>query len=138
MKTNSWIRMIYLYTFAMLGLVLLTIGGVRFLDMGLKVYVFTKAEEQERIMYKQPAYAPFSVERIQEIEKGEAELTAQEHESLKRWLIEQENWERRNEEINPVTAQRHRNASFNLALILIGMPLYFYHWRVIKKDNEHA
>ena len=130
--------MIYLYTFAMLGLVLLTIGGVRFLDMGLKVYVFTKAEEQERIIYKQPAYAPFPVERIQEIEKGETELTAQEHESLKRWLVEQENWERRNEEINPVTAQRHRNASFNLALILIGMPLYFYHWRVIKKDNEHA
>ena len=34
------IRTIYLYLFALLGLALLTIGGVRFVDMGLKAFVF--------------------------------------------------------------------------------------------------
>ena len=48
MGKHSLIRTIYLYLFACLGLVLLTIGGVRFLDMGLKAFVFTKAEQEQR------------------------------------------------------------------------------------------
>jgi len=44
------IRTIYLYIFALLGLVLVIIGGVRFVDMGLKAFVFTKAEEEDKMM----------------------------------------------------------------------------------------
>ena len=40
-------------------------------------------------------------------------------------------------EVNYVTAKRHRDASLNLSLILIGLPLYLYHWRIIKKETKN-
>lgn len=107
MKKNSLIRTIYLYLFACLGLVLLTIGGVRFVDMGLKAYVFTKAEDEEK-MYR--ALAPVKESTEENIEEQE--------------LVE----------IDYVTSRRHKDASMNLALILIGLPLYLYHWTLIKKE----
>jgi len=36
------IRKIYLYTFSLVGLVLVVIGGVRLVGLGLKTFVFTK------------------------------------------------------------------------------------------------
>ena len=39
------IRTIYLYLFALVGLALLISGSVRFVNMGLKAFVFTKAEQ---------------------------------------------------------------------------------------------
>lgn len=99
MGKHSLIRTIYLYLFACLGLVLLTIGGVRFLDMGLKAFVFTKAEQEQRYDVK----PSLSVEP----------------------------------EVSYVTVKRHRDASLNLSLILIGLPLYLYHWRIIKKETKN-
>ncbi len=98
MEKHSLIRTIYLYLFACLGLVLLTIGGVRFLDMGLKAFVFTKAEQEQRYGTKPP-------------------------------LSDEP-------EVSYVTAKRHEDASLNLSLILIGLPLYLYHWRTIKKETK--
>ena len=43
-KHHSLVRTIYLYLFALVGLALLTIGAVRFVAMGLKAFVFTKAD----------------------------------------------------------------------------------------------
>lgn len=64
-KHYPLIRTIYLYLFALLGLVLLTIGGVRFVDMGLKAFVFTKAEEEVRLIYDQVPPIPYSVPEIE-------------------------------------------------------------------------
>lgn len=51
MKQHSFIRTVYLYIFALLGLILIIIGGVNFIDMGLKTFVFTKADEEEKLSY---------------------------------------------------------------------------------------
>ena len=141
MEKHSLIRTIYLYLFTMLGLALLTIGGVRFVDMGLKAFVFTKAEEEERLMYKQPSYQPYPVQRIEELQKEELQkeegLSEEEKATIKQWLADYKDWEERRSKIDPVTARRHRDASLNLALILIGFPLYLYHWRIIKRENKN-
>jgi len=68
MKKQSLVRTIYLYIFALLGLVLLIIGGVNFVNMGLKAFIFTQADEEQRILYKQMS-APFSVSRVEEFEQ---------------------------------------------------------------------
>lgn len=36
--------------------------------------------------------------------------------------------------IDYVTSDRHRDASNALAMIAVGLPLYLYHWGVIKKE----
>jgi len=40
------------------------------------------------------------------------------------------------EKIDPVTCRRHKDAFLNLAMILIGLPLYLYHWRIIKRETQ--
>jgi len=140
MKKQSLVRTIYLYIFALLGLVLLIIGGVNFVNMGLKAFIFTQAEEEERILYKQMS-APFSVSRVEEFEKEidageEVTLSETERTDIKNWLADYNDWEESISKIDPITVRRHRDASLNLSLILIGLPLYLYHWRIIKRETR--
>jgi len=137
------IRTIYLYIFALLGLALLTIGGVRFLDMGLKAFIFTKAEEEQRLWNKQPPFPPVEVGKFAEIEneklspKEEIKLSTEEKSAIEQWIAQYNDWRERSSEFDPITARRHQDASLNLALILIGLPLYLYHWRVIKRETKN-
>ncbi|MDA2922380.1 hypothetical protein MYX07_03890 [Patescibacteria group bacterium AH-259-L07] len=135
MKSHSLIRTIYLYVFALLGLVLLTIGSVRFVDMGLRSFVFTLADEERRLEYKRPPiYYP--VERLEKVQAGEEGLSEQEKGEIRRMIQNYKQWEEQRQDIDPITSRRHRDASTNLALILIGLPLYLYHWGVIKKETK--
>lgn len=132
MERHSLVRAIYLYIFAILGLVLLTIGSVRFVDMALKAFVFTRADEEQRTMYKQPSmYYP--IEKVEGLQTEEG-LTEDEKSTIKMWLEDYKSWKESSLKIDYVTSQRHRDASNNLALILVGLPLYLYHWGVIKRE----
>lgn len=125
------IRTIYLYIFTLLGLVFLIIGAIRFLDMGLKVYVFTEAEKTESS--DRYISTPCSIE-LTKIERAQDDdtFTDEEKESLKTWLAEY----REHEKIDYVKANRHRDAATNLSFILVGLPLYLYHWHIIKKETK--
>ncbi len=132
------VRMIYLYLFSLVGLVLLVIGMVRFVDMGLKAFIFTKAEQERRLYYDKPS-APVQLERAKELaetEEGETELTEEELSLVRQWLADYQQWQEQRDEIDPVTARRHRDASTNLSLILIGFPLYLYHWRIARREAK--
>ena len=134
MEKRSTIRTVYLYLFAVVGLVLLIIGGVRFIDMGLKAFVFTQSDAEQRLYSMQPPMM-YPVEKLEDIQQ-EGELTEQEKEAIGRWLLDYEQWEEQREAVDPVTANRHRNASINLAMILVGLPIYIYHWGTIKKESR--
>lgn len=141
MKHYPLIRTIYLYLFAILGLVLLTIGGVRFVEMGLKTFIFKKAEEEQRLIYQQAPF-PYWVPRVEQFQQGIEEkkeicLSKEEKASLEQWLADYKDWQERRSKIDYVTARRHQDASLNLAMILIGLPLYLYHWRLIKRETKN-
>ena len=140
MGKYTLVRTIYLYIFALLGLVLLIIGSVNFLNMGLKVFIFTQADDETRMFSKQIP-APFSPSLIEKIEQGVEEekdvyLSEEEKASFKSWLADYNTWKESVSEIDPITSRRHRDASMNLSLILIGLPLYLYHWKIIKKETK--
>ena len=140
MKRYSLVRTIYLYIFALLGLVLLIIGSVNFLNMGLKAFIFTQADEESRILNKQIPY-PFSTSKIEGMQQDIEEekdicLSEEEKAGIESWLSDYNNWKEDILKIDPIIARRHRDASLNLSLILIGLPLYLYHWRIIKKETE--
>lgn len=129
MEHYPLIRTTYLYLFALVGLILLTIGVARFLDMGLKAFVFTKAEQPERI---REIYSPIPLEKVENYqETEELVLTEEEKQTFQLWLKDY----KQGEKIDYVASKRHREASSSLAMILIGLPLYFYHWRIIRKET---
>jgi len=132
-KHYPLIRTIYLYIFALLGLVLVIIGSVNFLNMGLKAFVFTKAEQSMEIDFERPMPAPLSADKMEELGKG-SELSETELVLVQEWLEEYKIWKTESDKVNYLISNRHRDASINLSLILVGIPLYLYHWFTIKRE----
>lgn len=111
MDKRLLIRKIYLYFFALIGLVLLVIGFVRLVSLALKTYVFTRAD----IYYVYPVPRPLTSE-LQEPSPEEIE--------------DYQNKER--------ISRRQREAAESLALIIVGFPLYLYHWGIIRKERKEG
>ena len=112
------IRKIYLYTFSLVGLVLVVIGGVRLVGLGLKTFVFIKAD----VYYEYPMARPVKGAPIPQHKTQEFQQPSKEE-------IEAYQRDQR-------TANRQREAAESLAMIIVGLPLYLYHWRMVKKDKE--
>jgi hypothetical protein len=122
----------------------MTIGTVRFLDMGLKAFVFTKADDEEFFNYSMPPYKPEFVDRYgATLEKAASnkeavsvKLTSDEVLILNSSISEWKNWEEKRSKVDVKVSRRQRDASINLALMVVGLPLYLYHWFTIKKDTK--
>lgn len=106
MKFN--LRLLYLYLFSFVGLLITVIGSIQILDLGLKTYVFKVSEYS---YYAEPVMAPDGKTTGISVE-----------EQKQRNELEQAN-------------QRKRQLSTSLSMILVGIPLYLYHWRTIKKES---
>lgn len=106
MKLN--IRVLYLYLFSFIGLLIVTFGSISIVDIGLKTYIFKEADRYE-------IYVP-------EIKQEDQEQPSKEE-------IE----ERQNKEL---TRNRQRELSNAIAMIAVGTPLYIYHWKTLQKENK--
>jgi hypothetical protein len=144
-EKHPLVRTIYLYLFALVGLALIIIGSVRLLDLGLKVFIFKEADKPESVRPQSP-YPPFGVLEPEPARKekglGEVKITekkeiaSEEKAALERWLIEYQSWQEEQKNIDYLRARREREASNSLAFIIIGLPLYLYHWMMIKRDRR--
>lgn len=121
MSKYSWIRKVYLYTFALVGLVLIVIGAVRLIGLALKAYIFTKAD----IYYQYPAARPIKPA------PPDAAVNSEKTEFQEPSKEEVEEYES-----NQRSANRQREAAESLAFIVVGLPLYLYHWRAVQKDKN--
>lgn len=99
------IRLLYLYLFSFVGLFITIIGGIQLVDLGLKTYVF---KVKSRMYYPEPR-----MEGEEQLSVEEMEVRSEEEESN----------------------QRKRQMSNSLAMIVVGAPVYFYHWKTIKKEK---
>lgn len=140
MKAHPIIRTIYLYLFALVGLAMAVVGMARLVDIGLKQYIFTKADEEiyRSFPAEPPAPKNYLVERglTEEQKKG---LSEEQKKAMVQWEIDYKNWQesqKNQPKIDYKTAQTQRNASSALSMILVGLPLYLYHWSVIKRDKK--
>ena len=114
MALNLTLRKSFLYIFATVGLILMIIAGVSLIDLGLKSYVFTKADN-----YCYPI-GPMSLDK-----NGTAvELTQQQRDDQKNQCEEQR------------AANKQSQASNAIAMLIVGAPLYFYFWMTIRKENQ--
>lgn len=146
-KKHPWIRTVYLYLFSLVGLVLMVIGSVWLLNLGLKIVIFTQADRPESIQ-PAPPYPPYSMYESRpmkalplmdtsESSVKEEKLSVEEKEAVARWKIDYKQWETSQSKINYLRSRRERDAASALAFILVGLPLYFYHWTMIKREKKH-
>ncbi len=110
MKITEIIKLIYTYLFSAIGLILIITGSVKLIDLGLKVYIFKQADV---------FYVPYLL-----INQNE-NLTPEE-------ITKREEEQKKADEINRI-AERQRTASNAIALIIVGLPVFIYHWRLALK-----
>lgn len=146
-KKYSIVRTLYLYLFSLVGLVMLTIGGVQLVDLALKTYVFPGSDIYE--YYPDRAFIPTKdgMTTITEEDFVQAmkncteacELSNEERASLVAWLQDYETQREIQDAMPEKNAQRERQrqASRALASIIVGMPIFFFHWRVIQQDHRN-
>ena len=146
MDKHSLVRTIYIYLFALVGLSLLTVGVVKLVDLGLKMYVFPKAEQE---MYKSSPpllkiggpmneITSEDVKGIAEACKENSEISEDQKQLLTGWLGDYKEWKERqfgSGELRSI--KRQKTASWAFALIIIGLPLYLFHWRIIRKETKN-
>ena len=105
MKWN--IRLLYLYLFSFVGLLIVVIGSIQIVDLGMKVFVFKNADTYE---YARPLVKE---EGVQIDEEEQRQI--QERETMR---------------------NRQRQLSNSLAMIVVGLPLYWYHWKTIEREKK--
>lgn len=129
-----WIRVVYLYLFALVGLVLVTIGGVQLVSLTLRTFVLTHADAEMRMHYMPDPPVRFSPDRATAL-ADDTTFSAQEREAFRHWAADYERQRRMREEIDPVKSRRQRDAARALAFLIVGAPLFRFHWRRIKKER---
>jgi hypothetical protein len=106
----EWVKKVYIYLFSAIGLVIVIIGAVNLISLGLKTWILTKAD----VYYDYP-YKPASVDKESEIVQPTEEEMAEYRK-------------------NDLSSRRQRQASTAIAMIVVGAPLFFYHWRLARKE----
>jgi|SRR3989339_2272309 len=107
----EWVKKVYLYLFSAIGLVIVVIGAVQLISLGLKTWVLTKADVYYDYPYKPASIPEKEVEIQQPTEEEMAEYRK-----------------------NDLSSRRQRQAATAIAMILVGSPLFFYHWRLARKE----
>jgi hypothetical protein len=119
MAFNLTLRKSFLYIFATVGLVLCIIATVSLINLGLKTYVFTKADY--------PCYRPYGPEIMIKDPNG-AELSQEEKDRA--------NAEAERQCADQRASDKQRQASNAIAMLIVGLPLYAYHWITIRKEKQ--
>ena len=111
--TNAfeWVKRIYLYIAEGIGLVLLIIGSVQLINLGLKALIFTQAD----------IYRDYPISRSID---GEKEITAVDEEKLAEYQQQE------------LVSRRQRQAANAIAFILVGAPVFLYHWRIARRKDK--
>jgi len=127
------LRKIYLYLFSLVGLSLIIVGAVGLINLGLQLTFFRSALEY-RYGYVQPPY-PYFLEGIKFDETVEKiELTEEQKRSLQQWKVEYDTYMTKGKKLGYLP---YVSDSFtrNIALLIVGVPVYLYHWGLIKKEH---
>ncbi|GIW66581.1 MAG: hypothetical protein KatS3mg095_0479 [Candidatus Parcubacteria bacterium] len=111
------IKNIYLYSATFIGLILIIIASIQLIDLGLKTFIFKKADEV--IVY--PVYQKL-------FDPEGKELTEEE--------IKKQQEEQRQFEIKQREIEKQRKAANSLAMLIVGIPIFIYHLKLTKRNDE--
>ncbi len=115
MNKQPFIRRFYLYLFTAVGLVMTLMGCVGFVNLALRIFIFTGSDQY--VEYAVPVPPPGMVATA-------TDLIAQRQKQEEYYRLD--------------TRRRHQSdAAGSLALLLVGVPLYLYHWSVINREKEN-
>ena len=117
----SWIKKVYLYLVSLISLIILVVAGIILVNLALRTWIFTKADDAfyypARIVCEEIT-SPDGVVMPQPAECADPDYETKEREA----------------EMDRRSAQKQRDASQALAMILIASPVFYYHWKLARRE----
>lgn len=107
---NINIRLLYLYLFSFVGLLIVVIGSIQLVNLGIKTFIFKDADRYEVVA------EPLKSDVGMQVQESTAEAQARQDREMSR--------------------QRQRQLADAVAMIVVGAPVYVYHWKTIQKDAQ--
>ena len=107
------IAKVFLWASTLVGLILLIIGGVSLVNLGLKQWVFTKADSQQ-CAYIQPVPAPVTI--------GSVSLLGQSSSTAVQQCQDQQ------------SAQKQTDAATATAELLVGAPVFLFFFKKARQN----
>ena len=107
------IKLLYLYLFSFIGLIIAVIGTIQIVDLGMKVYLFNEADK-------------YDIAISTKFDQSGKEMALTEAEKEEQKALQDKETDR----------NRRRQMSNALAMLIVGIPLYKYHWSLIKKEDK--
>lgn len=114
----GWIKKAYLYVVSLISLIILVIAAIMLINMGLKTWIFTKADNNYYPEYQCPVPVTFTPE------KTPAPVACDPQEQAR---LQKQNKDGR-------TSQKQRDAAQAIAMILVASPVFYYHWKLARKE----
>lgn len=111
----AWIKRVYLYMVSLISLIILVIAGIILINLALKTWVFTQADTNIYYSAPCPIATPDNAVNTQC--------------SDPKYLAQQEEQQKQDRK-----AQKERDASQALAMIIVASPVFYYHWRLARKE----
>jgi hypothetical protein len=108
------IRTLYLYLFSFIGLLVTVIGAIRMVNVTMKIFIFPDVDNYTYLSV--PARIDPEGKQIGETEEEKA--------------IREENMRK------DMIRQRQREIIEAFSFLLVGIPLYVYHWKTIQNDYK--
>ncbi|MEZ4180681.1 MAG: hypothetical protein R3B41_04220 [Candidatus Doudnabacteria bacterium] len=143
----TWIKKVYLYLVSLISLIILIIAGIILLNTAFSTWIFTKADENY-YGYIEPPYCgdsnPLPVEPAVKPEmqaEPAMDLNASSEEQADIAIYrdprcDDSDWEakQKQQEQDRKTARNQSQASSALAMILVTSPVFYYHWKLARKE----
>lgn len=122
---TPWIRNIYLYLVCAITLFMVAFAAVDLVNLALRTWVFTKADQMNYVYpVKTPdGYCSFDKDgkRVCPSAEEQQKIDGQE--------------KKQNEENR--LSQRQSDLVRNISMLIVAIPLFTYHWLVIRRDKKH-
>ena len=117
------IKSLYFYLVSFVALMMVVFSTADLINMALKTWVFTKADDT--MYYSAPCAAPLAAPTDKSVPTtSQADCEKQNAENLK-------------QQENSRIAQKQSNVVRDLSMIVVGIPLFFIHWRILRSKEEN-
>ncbi|MDD3386608.1 MAG: hypothetical protein PHU17_02110 [Candidatus Pacebacteria bacterium] len=131
-KKTKTVRTFYLYTVSLLSLIFLAVGLGNLINTNLKSTFFKEAEKRDySVCNNYPNYM-YSIDTLKNTEYATEDKT----EIIDQMIESYKNWEKDNLGEICYKAERERKMVNSLTMILISLPLYAFHWAIIRKERK--
>jgi hypothetical protein len=108
-----WIKKVYLYAVSLISLIILVVAGIMLINLALRTWVFPKADTNYY------GYCPVTAEKT----PGGENISQPRECTDDQYAKDQR------------SAQKQRDAAQALAMIIVASPVFYYHWKLARKES---